>query len=271
MLLLILIIFEFVTASLCLVGVLISARIGGATFKYFQHMEVAWQVVFVPSICIAVAQIIMLGFTLNLYCYHRWLRKNDLTTLEHIFKHNSSKNINQVIPKVSVKSESGTEKETERLQLKATGGLQSSSRAISSKVDSSSNLHRDNADSAKGSISESVSIGKPKSTFHQAQDYMNQQCRNTLNQKMGSLKNVQSRSKFLKKEPRVEEPTANKDKEQKSENTPNGVQINPPKKLHKQLAKMKIQSNGMETSNAEKIDTKSVQKKKLPSIGPSRE
>lgn len=269
MLLLILIIFEVATACLCLVGILISARIGGVTFKYFQHMEVAWQVIFVPSICIGVAQIIMLGFTLNLYCYHRWLRKNDLTTLEHIFKHNSSKKINQVTPKESFKSESGTEKETERLQLKATGGQQSSSRAISSKADSSSNLHGDKADSAKGSIPESVYIGKPKSTFHQAQDYLNQQSRNNFNQKMGSMKNVQSRSKFLKKEPRLEEPTANK--EQKSENTPNGVQTKPPKKLHKQLAKMNVQSNSIETSNVEKIDTKSLQKNKLPPISPSRE
>lgn len=238
---------------------------GGALFKYFDKYEIAWIMVLVPSLCVGIMQIIMLGFTLNLYCYHRWLRKNDLTTLEHIFKHKNSKKPNQVMPKDAPKSEQGTEKETERLQLR-TGRPQSGSKMLSSKDEGSAASQKDNDNTGKNSISESVSIGRPKSTLHQAQEYFNQQSRLTVQFKAGSMKNMPSRSKFMKNEPKLVEPTC---KEEAKKTVLRGEDSGfLPKIQTRQLMSKIVERNESELNMdvKEKTEPKKISKRKLPPL-----
>jgi hypothetical protein len=165
--------------------------------------------------------------------------------------------MNQVVPKDAVKPEPSLDKESERLQLRATGG-QSSSRALTSKAESLSIMQSDKAYSGKDSESEMGSTGKPKSTFQQAKEFLHQPGRVKVSQNLGSTKN----------ESRLEEPTANQ--ETKYGMTSKDGQIQAPKKSPKQLAKAKIDDKDAAMQNLDNTDTKKIQKRKLPPISLSK-
>lgn len=195
--------FEVFTFAYCLVGTVISASLPGVTTGYFGRYRIAWPIVLVPTIIIGVVQIIAFGFTLNLYCYHRWLRKNGITTLEHIFKYNSSKTLNKVGP--AGNSKGTTQKDTERGQLKSGSRPHSSSRNSSSKKDGQS-VPLESGPISRNSLNSESRLNQagmsPLSSRHQKPLQVLISEKSTT-----SKKDVASRTKFLRREPKLEEPT----------------------------------------------------------------
>lgn len=189
---------QTLTFVICTLGVILSARVFKNELEYFGKVIVDWQLVFVPSLCVGVIQIVMIGFTLNLYCYHRWLKRHGITTLEHIFKFNSSKNLNKVVPKLKhqvMPEASRSQRETERVKIKSKQAEMSSARGFSSKGEiEERHQMEEHIRSQKSAVSEGFSLGKPKSNLKMAQEYI-RNSKIKYGTKNGSLKEVPINSK----------------------------------------------------------------------------
>ena len=189
---------QILTLLSCAGGILISSGAFKTELEYFGNRTLAWQLIFVPSLCVGVIQVVMIGFTLNLYCYHRWLKKHGITTLEHIFKFNSSKNLSKITPKPRPQiapEVSKSQRETERVKIRTKQAEMSSSRELSSKNEVVENhLKEGEFRSQQSAISEGFSLGKPKSNLKMAQEYI-KNSKLKLGPKNGSLKDFPTNSK----------------------------------------------------------------------------
>lgn len=158
--------------SICAVAAIISRGAAQVDCFYFGKRLDSNLVVFVPCVFLAVLHLLIMGFGSNLLCYHMWLRRNNLTTLEHVLKYKGSRKLGQIKPLTSNQSEQtlrGPERVISREPLK----LRSSMSSVRSK-DDKSGLPSEKLLLQKqksGCSSDAFLLGRPKTKFEKAEEY----------------------------------------------------------------------------------------------------
>lgn len=244
--------------SVCFVGTIISAEPNSIECLYFGSKLSNTTPVFVCCVFVGVVHLAILGLTMNLYCYHLWLRKHNLTTLEHILKFKGSKNLNQIKPLPSTVSEQ-TQRNQERVVIRQELKLKSKSNSVSSKDEDLLISSEQRLRSGNGStVTEGFSLGRPKTKHEKAEEYFRKpekrissklvsESSNSLSGKESSERNI------------IDQNTADKNGTTESNNQET------PKLLAKPLASKENELDSNHKS-AQTTLAKKVQKKKLTPI-----
>ena len=165
--------FCLATIAICFASTLVSAQVGDLEFSYFGKKVDATMTIFVPSVFFGLLHFIVFGFALNLYCYHVWLRKNNLSTLDHILKYKGSKKLGQVKPLPPPIAEDKTQRDLERTSHRQPLKLKSNSNhnSVNSREEDLILSSDKRIESQKSLSSEGFLLGRPKSKFEKAEEY----------------------------------------------------------------------------------------------------
>lgn len=253
--------FSISTVSICLVGALISARAVSMECLYFGSELPSPLTVFVPCVFFGLLHIIVAGFAANLYCYHVWLRKHDLTTLEHILKYKGARKISQVQPLASAPSEQTNR--SDRAVFRPPLKLRSDSNSAQSKEDELilSSDKRLQSQKSMSSGSEGFLLGRPKTKLEKAEEYFRKS-----EKKLSSKQASESSQSMTGKESSNMSST----KEQKLDKNTNPTSIinhTPSKFLAKPIVELKAPESSSNRADQEKnTGAKKVSKRKLPPL-----
>lgn len=168
--LLLLMAFSLATIAVCFVGALISAQPSAADLLYFGAKLDTPLAIFVPCLFFGVLHLVVVGFALNLFCYHLWLRRHGLTTLEHILKYKGSKKLGQIRPLPPSPSEP-TGRLQERVVVRQPLKLKSTA-SVSDRPDEELVLSDHRLKSQKSSTAtDGLVLGRPKTKLEKAEEF----------------------------------------------------------------------------------------------------
>lgn len=252
--------FSIITICICVAAAIVVAQTPGNACYYYGMPVDNKLIFFVPSVTLAFVYLIIMGFTANLHCYHTWLRKNNITTLEHILKYKSATKINKILPFPSATKDETPNKEIQRIPLRKPLSLKSNQEESSLKSSEMILSSENRTYNQKSFNQEGFTLGRPKSKFEKAEEYFRQ------SEKAKSKLTSESSVGLTGREPPVINSISNCIDNQKSPNK----NLSKTSFLQKSFAKPMVSgiSNSIpdKESQEDKTVVKKTIKKKLPPI-----